>query len=271
MNGRLKIILHTLGWAALAAVLIASAGHCRRRRAALVCSGVEITVSDSLSLGFITSRSIRELLARNDLHLAGTPVERIDAGRIEGLIAADPHVSRVRVYHTLDGRLHIEAAQRTPILRVQSANGYRFYLSADGWVMPTGRPAGVDVPIVTGNPAFPFGTEFAGKVTNPEANEKNSTKNVFFYRNLINFVEFLQKDSFWNDQFVQIDVSWGNEVNLIPRVGAGVIRLGTLEGFEAKLDKLLRFYRRGLAYEGWDRYRTIDLRFRDQVVCTPWS
>jgi hypothetical protein len=31
---------------------------------------------------------------------------------------------------------------------------------------------------------------------------------------------------------------------------------------------LLRFYREGLDKEGWDIYRTIDVRFDDQVVCT---
>ncbi len=91
---------------------------------------------------------------------------------------------------------------------------------------------------------------------------------MIFFRNLINFVEFLRKDSFWGDQIVQIDITRGNEVILIPRVGAGIIRLGTLEGCEEKLDKLFRFYRRGLAYEGWNKYSVIDVRFQGQVVCT---
>jgi hypothetical protein len=30
----------------------------------------------------------------------------------------------------------------------------------------------------------------------------------------------------------------------------------------------MRFYREGLDKEGWDRFRTIDVRFADRVVCS---
>ena len=40
-----------------------------------------------------------------------------------------------------------------------------------------------------------------------------------------------------------------------------------LEDVERKFDKLLRFYRSGLSSIGWSEYRTIDIRYNDQVVC----
>ena len=57
------------------------------------------------------------------------------------------------------------------------------------------------------------------------------------------------------------------EVDLIPRSGRHVIRFGRLERTEEKLDKLLRFYRKGLSEIGWNVYRIIDIRYTDQVVC----
>jgi cell division protein FtsQ len=217
----------------------------------------------------VTSGSIRSLLVQQGLKPEGEPLHSVDLPGIERTVAGQPWVGEARVYHTLDGVVHVEVEPRVPILRVQSENGYRFYLSSDGCVMPIRRTAiPIDVPIVTGLPTFPFGTEFAGKVPEPGEDEKKSDENAIFYRNLINFVEFLSKDSFWGDQIVQIDIARGNEVILIPRVGSGIIRLGTLEGYGEKLDKLFRFYRRGLAYEGWNKYSIIDIRFRDQVVCT---
>ena len=41
---------------------------------------------------------------------------------------------------------------------------------------------------------------------------------------------------------------------------------GRVEQVERKFDKLLRFYRSGLDNIGWDRYRTIDVRFAGEVV-----
>jgi cell division protein FtsQ len=270
MNRYVKIALNAVGWAVLLACLIASARYVRRRQAVQLCTGVEIVVRDSLRTGFMTPRSIRGLLDRNGLKPTGELLREIDLPELERVIAAQPYVRKVDVFTSLDGVVRIEVEQHTPVLRVQSENGYRFYLSADGRVMPLRRTSvPADVPVVTGLPTFSFGTEFAGKIPETGEDEKISDKNAIFCRNLINFVEFLKNDPFWGDQVVQIDIVPENEVELIPRVGTGIIRLGDLEGYKEKLDKLFRFYRRGLAYEGWNKYSVIDIRFRDQVICTP--
>ena len=45
------------------------------------------------------------------------------------------------------------------------------------------------------------------------------------------------------------------------------VDLGCSSVVERKFDKLLRFYRSGLSSIGWSEYRTIDIRYNDQVVC----
>jgi len=45
------------------------------------------------------------------------------------------------------------------------------------------------------------------------------------------------------------------------------IVFGRIEQVERKFDKLLCFYRSGLMNIGWGEYRTIDIRYNDQVVC----
>ena len=104
-------------------------------------------------------------------------------------------------------------------------------------------------------------------------------ENYLFFTKLINFVRLIRGDSFWNAQIVQIDVStpargagqvhWQEpEVEIVPRVGRHVVLLGTLDEVEQKLDRLMLFYRRVLDYEGWETYRTVNLKYRNQVVCT---
>ena len=53
----------------------------------------------------------------------------------------------------------------------------------------------------------------------------------------------------------------------MPRSGRHTIVFGRIEQVERKFDKLLRFYRSGLMNIGWGEYRTIDIRYNDQVVC----
>ena len=53
------------------------------------------------------------------------------------------------------------------------------------------------------------------------------------------------------------------------RLDAGdqVIALGGIDAYEQKLDKLMSFYRKAVLYEGWDRYRYVNLKYKDQIVC----
>ena len=54
------------------------------------------------------------------------------------------------------------------------------------------------------------------------------------------------------------------KIELVPKVGLYTITLGTLDDYETKLKKL---YARGFNVIGWNRYRMIDLQYKDQIVC----
>lgn len=102
--------------------------------------------------------------------------------------------------------------------------------------------------------------------------QKNLQKNYEDFINLINFVKLIEDDDFWQAQIVEIVVSQSQNgslfLRLIPRAGSHTIIFGRIEDVEVKLDRLMRFYREGLDKEGWDRFRTIDVRFADRVVCS---
>lgn len=101
--------------------------------------------------------------------------------------------------------------------------------------------------------------------------QKNLEKSYEDFLKLLTFVETVEKDDFWRSEVVQIIArttsSGALEVELVPRSGGFTIRFGRLERVEEKFDRLMTFYRRGLSTLGWDRYRTIDVRFSGQVVC----
>lgn len=103
------------------------------------------------------------------------------------------------------------------------------------------------------------------------AKQKKLEKSYADFMKLLTFVQFIEEDDFWRSEVVQIVTratpSGAMEVELIPRSGRHTILFGRLEQEDAKLDKLLRFYRKGLNNIGWDEYKTIDIRYNDQVVC----
>jgi cell division protein FtsQ len=116
--------------------------------------------------------------------------------------------------------------------------------------------------------------------------EKKSQQSLRFLSKLANFVGFIGASDFWSAQIVQINVKGESErgdfsgtgsstawrepqLELIPRAGDHVVLLGELDGTEgARLENLRLFYRQGLWYEGWDAFTGIDIRYRNQIVCT---
>src|SRR5699024_1302298 len=103
------------------------------------------------------------------------------------------------------------------------------------------------------------------------AKQKKLEKSYEDFCKLITFVEFVESDDFWRSEVVQIVASTSDsgalEVALVPRSGTHTVLFGRIERVEEKFDKLLRFYRHGLNHLGWDRYRTVDVRYAGQVVC----
>jgi cell division protein FtsQ len=51
-------------------------------------------------------------------------------------------------------------------------------------------------------------------------------------------------------------------------VGNHKIILGDCSDLEQKFKKLFAFYKDGLNKIGWNTYKTINLKYKNQVVCT---
>jgi cell division protein FtsQ len=51
-------------------------------------------------------------------------------------------------------------------------------------------------------------------------------------------------------------------------VGNHRILLGQIEYYRENLEKLKLFYEKGLNQMGWNQYSIINLKYKNQVVCT---
>lgn len=105
--------------------------------------------------------------------------------------------------------------------------------------------------------------------------QKKLMKRYEDFSKLINFVNYIENDSFWCAEIVQIEASTMSsgdlELVLIPRTGSHVVEFGQVGDeaqIESKLNKLLAFYQNGFTKLGWDMFSTISVRYEGQVVCT---
>ncbi|MEG1644226.1 MAG: hypothetical protein RR279_00130 [Alistipes sp.] len=102
--------------------------------------------------------------------------------------------------------------------------------------------------------------------------QKKLEKSYEDFSKLITFVKQIEQDDFWKSEIVQIvatsAASGALEVELIPRSGSHTILFGRIEAVDEKLDKLYAFYRSGMKNLGWNTYRTVNIKYKEQVVCT---
>lgn len=104
--------------------------------------------------------------------------------------------------------------------------------------------------------------------------QKKLLKRYEDFLKLINFVEYIEEDSFWSAEIVQIVASTmsngGLEVELVPRTGTHRVLFGEVGEerlVEEKFDRLMLFYQNGLKNVGWDTFSTISVKYKGQVVC----
>ena len=360
-------------WCAVVAYLVLAGGHGRRMRHEIVVQEMRITVVDTAHTRVVTAGKVARTLADAGIEPVGVSIDSLDVHAIESLVAGMPEVRRASAWCDLEGTLTVRVEGRTPIMRVRSAGGYRFWLSDDGYIIPDRGEFGAYVPVVTGSIPFPFGVraagsyeemrrtnydDYLGQFTDIEGErvriagqsalaraslravrasgpkrfwsevrkkrfaddkaadiarleaevarldgalrsvvakkgtlvekEKKSYQSYLFLTKLANFVRFIERDDFWSAQIVQIHITdshagvnsegyaagtagvWKEpELELVPRAGDHIVALGALDGSEReKLEKLRLFYLDGLRHEGWDKFGRIDIKYKNQIVCT---
>ena len=178
----------------------------------------------------------------------------IDIERVEDVLEGQAFVANADAYIDDDLQLNISVTQRVPLLRVMAENGQNYYLDEDGVRMPLSKSYTARVPVASGNVVL-WSDDFM-------AHEDNQL------RQLVELVHYLRTDDFLDALVEQIYVKTNGEFVLAPKVGDQVIHLGRYneKTTRERLRRLKIFYREGLPYEGWRKYKSFDLRFSDQVI-----
>ncbi|WP_372639562.1 cell division protein FtsQ/DivIB [Ancylomarina sp.] len=240
MLNKIKPILITL---ALLAYIIFTFAFVNKKSDALLVTGINIDIIDSLNTHFISDSDIRNLILKNHPDIIGNYTASINKENLERLINKIPSAKNTEVYTSLKGCLHVEIEQRKPIVRLLKGKG--FYIDEEGGRMPLSSNYTSRVLVVSGH-----------------------IKDKTIETDLMPLVNFITKDEFWSSQINQIYVDSNDEYILIPRVGGQKIEMGKIDNFERKFDKLYALYKNGFSTEGWNKYKKINLKYENQVVCT---
>jgi len=86
-------------------------------------------------------------------------------------------------------------------------------------------------------------------------------------KDLLNLVNTVTSDEFWNAQITRMDVDRRKEVMMEPLLGENIIEFGKPEKIPAKLEKLMVFYKKILPREQWSTFKHVSVKYDGQIVC----
>jgi len=135
-----------------------------------------------------------------------------------------------------------------------------------GILMPMSEKFTAHVPVANGNI---FNRETEQRIRKITEQEKRDTSfSATLLEKIFMVSDYVRTNDFWNAQIEQIYINATGEMELIPRVGNQTILFGDERELNKKFEKLFTFYKEGLSKTGWNQYKTINVTFKDQVVCS---
>lgn len=244
----IKKLSKILGVAALLAFLVVTLAFTSIKYRDAACSKIEIEYEPD-DLIAIDKAVVRKLVLNADKAVLGKHFDSINTAFLETEVEKHAAILKAEVYELVEkdstayrGVLKVKVKHREPIVRIMNRDA-SYYLDENGYKFPVSRSYPANVLVATG-----------------DIDEKYAEEQ------LLPFVRYIENDEFWKAQIEQVHVEKGGDIVLTPLMGDHLIELGTPENYEEKLRNMKAFYKKVLVHNNWSKYKTISLKYKDQIV-----
>ena len=192
---------------------------------------------------FIKQETVNKLLIEKNGEALAIRKDKLDLNKLENAVNANPMIEKSDVFVTIDGVLKAVVKQKTPIARV--FDGQRsFYIDYKGSTMPLSANFTARVPLV-------FGI----------LNQKNKEALVGLFRKIYD-------DAFLKKNIIAIQIMPNGSLKMLNRNFDFQIDFGGTINVNQKINNYKAFFQKAIVDSSLYKYKKIDLRFTDQVVCT---
>ena len=200
-----------------------------------------IFLNDSVT--FIKHGMVNKLLIENKRDASSIQKDKLDLNKLEKSINSNPMIEKSEVFVTIDGVLKAVVKQKTPIARVFNDND-SFYIDYQGNIMPLSDEFTARVPIISG-----------------EINKENKD-------NLNRLLQFVCKDDFLKKNIIGIQILPDGSLKMTNRNFDYEIEFGKIVNVERKFSNYKAFFQKAVSDSSLQKYKKINLRFIQQVVCS---
>ncbi len=192
---------------------------------------------------FVKQETVNKLLIEKNGEALPIRKDKLDLNKLENAVNANQMIEKSDVFVTIDGVLKAVVKQKTPIARVFDGRS-SFYIDYKGSTMPLSANFTARVPLV-------FGI----------INQKNKEALVVLFRKIYDD-EFLKKN------IIAIQIMPNGSLKMLNRNFDFQIDFGGTINVNQKINNYKAFFQKAIVDSSLYKYKKIDLRFTDQVVCT---
>lgn len=239
--------------AGMLTLLIAAMGNQKRD----TCKDFAVSIKGVRADDFFLDEAdiLKLLKVATNGKIKGQPKEAFDLQRMEELLESNQWVKDAQIYFDSRDVLHVIVTEREPVARVFTVNGRSFYFDDQLQMMNLSEKLSARLPVFTGFPD----------------KKMVAAADSLLMKDIVATALFINSNPFWSSQVSQIniDLSCGagcREMEMVPMIGNHIVKIGDGENIESKFNRLFIFYKQVLSKSGFDRYKSIDVRFDGQVV-----
>lgn len=253
-------------WVLLFVTVLIALGLTKNTQASNVISTPEILVHVDGEYSFLTEDDLLLRLERAGFIYENQVMENLDVNRLEQYIAKMPEVKTVKVYTNIGKNWSIELTLRKPLARIFNAKGESFYIDNEGKALPISPTHSARLIVFSG--AINDGplTASADEIIN-----NDSLKSILSLDDVYRISNYVCNDPFLQALIGQVYFQKDGQILLIPLVGEQIIEFGNAasdDEVKDKFSKLKVFYKEAIPFEGWNKYKSISLKYDNQIVCT---
>jgi len=253
-------------WLAIIAYLVVALSFVSKKQQDAYCKKIEVRVVDATENHFINEADVLKKFNENNISLISHQIDSINKDKLEKLIYSIPSVKKAEVFIENGETIEVEIEQRNPIVRIMNQDETGFYIDEFGKLMTLSDKYSAHVLIVNGNINEAISKNISKNLT-PKENEIVVPQNNIL-QDIYILSKYIYEDEVWNSLIEQIYVNKDYEFELIPKIGDQIIVFGTIENYKEKFRKLKALYQIGFPKTDWNMYKTIDLKYKNQAVCT---
>ena len=246
-----KWVFTTL-WLAMGAGAIVLLVAAIKKKDAQHCSGVSITIEGVDNNFFVDKKDILNIITTNiGGRPAGKAISAFDLRKLESEMAKDIWVKKSQLFFDNNNRLVVKVMEREPLARIFTTSGTTFYIDSSLSMLPLSEKFSARLPVFTGFPSDKI------VLSQPDS---------ALLRDILTVSMAIQKDPFNMAMIDQVDITPQRNFEMIPKIGNTIIIFGDATDMEEKFYKMQLFYKEVMVKAGWNKYSTVNVQYKGQVV-----